>query len=129
MEMGREKVKGWCIAGACSVAIHVFIILLFVLLGNTSSAPAPQPEPATATREKTPAPPPEPPQETAAPAPTPPPSRPRTRDYTVKPGDNLTRLARNAHTTPAELARLNGVGEKEFANLKVGQIIKLPADD
>ena len=60
-----------------------------------------------------------------APAPT----GPRTQDYKVKPGDNLTRLARNAGTTPAELARLNGVDEKELAKLKVGQTIKLPAAD
>ena len=40
-----------------------------------------------------------------------------------------TRLARNAGTTPAELARLNGVDEKELAKLKVGQIIKLPVVD
>ena len=42
---------------------------------------------------------------------------------------NLTRLARNANTTPAELARLNGVDEKELAKLKVGQTIKLPVVD
>jgi LysM repeat protein len=47
----------------------------------------------------------------------------------VKLGDNLTRLARNAGTTPAELARLNGVDEKELAKLKVGQTIKLPTAD
>ena len=57
------------------------------------------------------------------------PAKPRTRSYTVKPGDNLTRLARNAGTTPAELAKLNGVDEKELAKLKVGQTIKLPVVD
>ncbi len=131
MEMDRDKVTEWCIAGACSVAIHVFIILLFVLIGKTTSDPAPQTEPATAAHKPTPAPPPEPPQETDEPASstTTTPSEPRTRTYKVKPGDNLTRLARSAGTTPAELARLNGVGEKEFANLKVGQIIKLPVAD
>ena len=51
------------------------------------------------------------------------------RTYKVKPGDNLTRLARNAGTTPAELARLSGVDEKELAKLKVGQTIKLPSAD
>ena len=67
----------------------------------------------------------------AAPAsvPSPAPAEPRTQDYKVKPGDNLTRLARNAGTTPAELARLNGVDEKELAKLKVGQTIKLPVVD
>ena len=119
--MDRDKLNGWCIAGACSVAIHVFIILLFAWSGKTSSVPAPQPEPVTAARENAPGQPsPEAPHETPAPA------GPRTQDYKVKPGDNLTRLARNAGTTPAELARLNGVDEKELAKLKVGQIIKLP---
>ena len=64
-----------------------------------------------------------------APVTVPAPTGPRTQDYKVKPGDNLTRLARNAGTTPAELARLNGVDEKELAKLKVGQTIKLPAAD
>ena len=127
--MDRDKMTGWCIAGACSVAIHVFIILLFVLLGKTSSNPASQPKSTVAARETTPTPPPETPHETDAPASTSSPSEPRLRTYKVKPGDNLSRLARNAHTTPAELARLNGVGEKELANLKVGQIIKLPVAD
>ena len=119
--MDRDKLTGWCIAGACSVAIHVFIILLFVWSGKTSSVPAPQPEPVTAATTTPPA--------TTAPLTPPPPSEPRTRTYKVKPGDNLTRLARNAGTTPAELAKLNGVDEKELAKLKVGQTIKLPAAD
>ena len=124
--MDRDKLTGWCIAGACSVAIHVFIILLFVWSGKTSSVPAPQPEPVTTAHEKAPdQPSPEAPHATAAPAPV----EPRTQDYKVKPGDNLTRLARNAGTSPAELAKLNGVDEKELAKLKVGQTIKLPVVD
>ena len=124
--MDRDKLNGWCIAGAGSVAIHVLIILLFAWSGKTPSVPAPQPEPVTTAREKAPdQPTPEAPHETAAPAP----AEPRTQDYKVKPGDNLTRLARNAGTTPAKLARLNGVDEKELAKLKVGQTIKLPAVD
>ena len=129
MEMDRDKVTEWCIAGACSVAIHVFIILLFVLLGKTSGDPAPQRESTAAARETTPTPSPETPHETDEPAPTPSPSEPRTRTYKVKKGDTLMRLARDAHTTPAELARLNGKDEKEFAKLQVGQTIKLPATD
>ena len=130
MEMDRDKVTEWCIAGACSVAIHVFIILLFVLIGKTSSDPAPQPEPATAAHKTTPAPPPEPTPETDAPtSTTTTPSEPRTRTYTVKPGDYLLRLAKKNNTTPAELARLNGKDEKELAKLKPGQVIKLPVAD
>ena len=125
-KMDRDNLSGWCIAGACSVAIHVFIILLFAWSGKTPSVPAPQPEPVTAARERTPdQPSSESPHKTAAPAS----AEPRTQDYKVKPGDNLTRLARNANTTPAELARLNGVDEKELAKLKVGQTIKLPVVD
>ena len=127
MEMDRDKATEWCIAGACSVAIHVFIILLFVLLGKVTSGPAPQPQTAAVTRETTPAPPPEPPPETDAPASTTTtPSEPRTRTYTVKPGDYLLRLAKKNNTTTAELAKLNGVDEKELAKLKPGQVIKLP---
>ena len=127
--MDRNKL-GWYMAGACSIAIHAFIILLFVLFGKTPDDPAPQPAPGEAAREKAPdQSPPGAPHESAAPAAPPAPPEPRTRNYTVKPGDNLTRLARNAGTTPAELARLNGVDEKELAKLKVGQTIKLPAAD
>ena len=98
----------------------------FAWSGKTPSVPAPQPEPVTAAREKTPdQPSSESPHKTAAPAS----AEPRTQDYKVKPGDNLTRLARNANTTPAELARLNGVDEKELAKLRVGQTIKLPVVD
>ena len=143
--MDREKLIEWSIAGACSVALHAIIITLFILLGKSPSEPAPQPAPVAAAEEKSPAPslseaPPEAAATTTPPAPmTPPattapmappaPSEPRTRTYKVKPGDNLTRLARNAGTTPAELARLNGVDEKELAKLKVGQTIKLPSAD
>ena len=137
--MDREKLIEWCIAGACSVALHAIVITLFILLGKSPSEPVPQPAPVAATEEKSPAPSPSeaPPEATATTTPpattapmTPPaPSEPRTRTYKVKPGDNLTRLARNAGTTPAELARLNGVDEKELAKLKVGQTIKLPAAD
>ena len=137
--MDREKLIEWCIAGACSVALHAIVITLFILLGKSPSEPAPQPAPVAAAEEKAPAPSPSeaPPEATATTTPpattapmTPPaPSEPRTRTYKVKPGDNLTRLARNAGTTPAELARLNGVDEKELAKLKVGQTIKLPSAD
>jgi len=134
--LDREKLIEWSIAGACSVALHAIIITLFILLGKSPSEPAPQPAPVAAAEEKSPAPslseaPPEAAATTTPPAPMAPPapSEPRTRTYKVKPGDNLTRLARNAGTTPAELARLNGVDEKELAKLKVGQTIKLPSAD
>ena len=125
--MDRDKITGWCIAGACSVAIHVFIILLFVLLGKTSSDPAPQRESAAAAREVMPAPPPETPHETDESASTPSPSKPRTRTYKVKKNDTLTQLARDAHTTLAELARLNGLDIN--ATLQIGQPIELPVAD
>lgn len=112
---------------AASVVIHVFIILLFVWSGKNSSDPTPQPTSvATETKEAAPTPPsPETPHATAEPI-AEPVELPSTQDYKVKQGDNLTRLARNAGTTTAELARLNGVDEKELAKLKIGQTIKLP---
>lgn len=51
----------------------------------------------------------------------------KTKSYRVKKGDNLTHIARDCGSTPAELAKLNGVSEKQLANLKVGQIIKIKA--
>lgn len=49
----------------------------------------------------------------------------KTKSYTVKPGDNLTHLARRCGSTPDELAKLNGVDVKKMADLKVGQTIKI----
>lgn len=54
---------------------------------------------------------------------------PKTKTYRVKKGDNLTHIARDCGSTPAELAKLNGVSEKQLANLKIGQVIKVPADE
>ena len=49
----------------------------------------------------------------------------KTKSYTVKPGDNLTHLARRCGSTPDEIAKLNGVDVKKMADLKVGQTIKI----
>lgn len=54
---------------------------------------------------------------------------PKTKSYRVKKGDNLTHIARDCGSTPAELAKLNGVSEKQLANLKVGQVIKIKASE
>lgn len=54
---------------------------------------------------------------------------PKTKNYRVKKGDNLTHIARDCGSTPAELAKLNGVSEKVLANLKVGQVIKIKATE
>ena len=129
MEMDRDKVTEWCIAGACSVAIHVIIILLFVFLGKATGDPAPQSESVAATREATPAPPPEPPPETDAPATTTTPSEPHTRNYetyTVKKGDTLSKLAKSRDSTIAELTKLNH-HIKDINNLQPGDRLKLPA--
>ena len=45
--------------------------------------------------------------------------------YIVKKGDNLTKLARKHGMTNEELAELNGKDVKRFANLKIGQKIKI----
>ncbi len=133
--MDRDKMTEWCIAGACSVAIHVFIILLFIWLGKSSSDPAPQPESATAVRETTPEPSPETPHETDEVASTTTPSEPRTRTYTVQPKDTLSGLARKCGSkTQAEIAKMSAKIAQlndldKDARLQVGQIIKLPAAD
>ena len=176
----------WLFAGGCSLAIHVVVIVIFVLMGGSGRATPADPLDAEASVVSTPTqepstdvPPPDlglgAPEEPKSPPPPPArpaaaarparnatrPSRPvnnnattvsladaeetpfsatgtpvkntasastgapKTRNYTVKPGDNLTRLARDCGSTNAELAKLNGVDEKTLANLKVGQVIKL----
>ncbi|WAC21257.1 LysM peptidoglycan-binding domain-containing protein [Luteolibacter sp. SL250] len=44
--------------------------------------------------------------------------------HTVKAGDTLARISRNAGTTPAAIARLNGI--KDPSKLRIGQKLKLP---
>ena len=50
-----------------------------------------------------------------------------TVSYTVKSGDNLSRLAKSCGATFSELAELNGTTVEKLANLRIGQVIKLPA--
>ena len=172
-----DKMLEWGIAGICSVALHVFIIVLLVWSGRPSREAAADADVATAsvmpapgTSEVVP----DTPRDVASPPPVssrdsqplgnaletrnfdrPATSRtgatrparttkpnaaatsapaagegaPKTRSYRVKAGDNLTRLARECGSTPAELAKLNGVDEKKLADLKVGQTIKLKVND
>lgn len=49
----------------------------------------------------------------------------RTETYVVKRGDTLTAIARECGSTPAELAKLNGVSLKVLSDLKFGQKIKI----
>ena len=159
MGLTESSIVRWGVAFAGSIGLHVMVILVLVATGTSSEPPPPlvpspmeqQPEPPpeapsspAETAQQRPA-------ESPAPAePAPPrpsrtgarqPSRPspapaaapsdavKTRSYTVRPGDNLTHLARNCGSTPAEIARLNGMDVKTMANLKVGQTIKLKASE
>ena len=45
--------------------------------------------------------------------------------YTVKPGDNLSKIAKLDGSSLAELAELNGKSIKELSLLMVGQKIKV----
>lgn len=49
---------------------------------------------------------------------------PETEIYTVRPGDSLTRIARNHGTTVAELADLNGIPRNK--GLDIGEKLKVP---
>ncbi len=164
-----EAMGRWLFAGACSLGLHVVVLLLLLWLGSSGAARPPDPldETATvATDSSNPVP------ETATPPPagddkvavetpsrrpgptatssrgtpsrarppaarssasdaataasTPAPSgTPRVKSYRVKRGDKLLHIARDCGSTPAELAKLNGVDEKTLADLKVGQVIKI----
>ena len=159
MRLDGNDVIRWGVAGVCSVVCHVAVIMLFMWTGSSSTPPPPlEPSPISDVGQQPetvetqpgleqPAPTGGVPSETAsAPAPTtprvssssrtPPPSTTRpapgavkTRAYTVKAGDKLIHLARDCGSTPAEIAKLNGVDEKTMANLKVGQVIKLKASE
>lgn len=159
---GNDMIR-WGIAGLCSLACHVAVIMFFVWTGSSSTPPPPlEPSPLSDVGQQE-APIDAPPADVAsgvpqdaaaaeptgvaAPTATPPrasassrtaplssaapatPGAVKTREYTVKAGDNLTHLARKCGSTPAEIAKLNGVDEKTMANLKVGQIIKLKASE
>ncbi len=153
MRFDGNDVIRWGVAGLCSVAFHVAVILIFVWSGTASTPPPPlepspladvgqQPEAGEAPRVEPPpaatqaaAPAPEGRRDASSAARTPAPQPPaasgavKTRAYKVKPGDKLIHLARDCGSTPAEIAKLNGVDEKTMANLKVGQIIKLKASE
>jgi cell envelope opacity-associated protein A len=145
MRFDGNDVIRWGVAGICSVACHVAVILVVMWTGSSSTPPPPlEPSPlADVGLQDAPLAAPSP-ANSAAPSPAnsaaevpsavsaPPLSAPastavKTRIYKVRPGDKLIHLARGCGSTPAEIAKLNGVDEKTMANLKVGQIIKLKA--
>lgn len=137
MRFDGNDVIRWGVAGICSVACHVAVILVVMWTGSSSMPPPPlEPSPlADVGLQDAPLAAPSPANSAAA-VPSavsaPPLSAPastavKTRIYKVRPGDKLIHLARGCGSTPAEIAKLNGVDEKTMANLKVGQIIKLKA--
>ena len=143
MSTREAKAVSWMIAGICSFVFHLMAVPLLLWVGGSAtpdkadqcvadakveeSAPTTTP---TVTEQDTP---PEEVDTGKADVPSPAAGRalaPRTpsskvKNYKVRSGDNLTRIAHRCGATNAELAELNGMSEKQLANLKVGQIIKI----
>ena len=133
--MGVEENKQlrWVLAIGLSVALHVLIVALMVGVGGDDSAPSPvaapsakpekvepEPQPARSQPAKPEAVKPEPPKPVK-----PEPVAPSYKTYTVKPGDNLSKIAKLDGSTLAELAELNETDVSTLARLKPGQVIKV----
>lgn len=136
--MESDRAMLWTVSVAASLGLHVLVIVLFIgfgALSGTGDTPAPAvkqpPAPADVAAEK----------ETVAahgdakPSQT---SQPPAASsdgpravpagdiyYTVKPGDNLSKIAKLDGSSLAELAELNGKSIKELSLLMVGQKIKV----
>ena len=136
--------ENWVFGAVCSIAIHAVGLGLIVGYGRSgrdASAAAEEPEsPPAPAAVAAPAPSEERPAASAAasaapsaaPEPRPAADLPRTSApsegpafYVVKPGDNLTRIARENGTTPEALAEINGKTLKQMNLLYVGQKVKL----
>lgn len=124
--------ENWVFGGICSVALHAAGLGLLIGLGgstNTPAAPSDSEDPAPAAEVSESG----GPEESAPSAPVgsaaPSPARTAGAEgpdfYVVKPGDNLTRIARDNGTTPEALAEINGKSLKQMNLLHVGQKIKL----
>ena len=148
--MESDRAMLWTVAVAASLGLHVLVIVLFIGFGALSGAgdaPAlvvkPQPaladvaaakESAAAHGDATPS----QSAETGGRASFSPTDQPTDassngpravsagdRYYTVKPGDNLSKIAKLDGSSLAELAELNGKSIKELSRLMVGQKIKV----
>ena len=136
------KAEIWTVSFVASLGLHVLVVAALIGFGSlpssTSPAPsAPSEQPPAAVAASTP--------ESQVPVPTadtgsvpsvdkdagPVPAADTgtvpvaDKYYTVKAGDNLTKIAKLDGSTLAELAELNDKSIKELARLKVGQRIKV----
>ena len=124
--------ENWVFGAICSIALHAVGLGLLIGYGGGSSSasasagaedPAPVADVADsgAPAESAPA----APVDSAAPSPARTEVAEGPEIYVVKPGDNLTRIARDNGTTPEALAEINGKSLKQMNLLHVGQKIKL----
>lgn len=128
------KAEIWTVSFVASLGLHVLVVAALIGFGSlpssTPSAPsAPSEQPPAAVAATTP--------ESQVPVPAadkdagPVPAVDTApvpvadKYYTVKAGDNLTKIAKLDGSTLAELAELNDKSIKELARLKVGQRIKV----
>ena len=126
----------WIFAIGLSLALHVLVVVLMVGIGGDDAAPSPVAFPSKPEKVEPLAPKPAfaPP---AAAAVTPPATTvvaplaqaqsetPSYKTYTVKSGDNLSKIAKLDGSTLAELAELNGTDVKTLSRLQPGQKIKV----
>ena len=135
--MGTEDNRQlrWIFAIGLSLALHVLVVVLMVGIGGDD---APSPVVAPAKPEKVEPDTPKPtftspsamtltPSATTAVTPSAPTQRevPDYKTYTVKSGDNLSKIAKLDGSTLAELAELNETDVKTLSRLQPGQKIKV----
>ena len=129
------KAEIWTVSFVASLGLHVLVVAALIGFGSlpssTSPAPsAPSEQPPAAVAPTTPesqVPVPTAPATDAVPVPAADTGTVPAADkyYTVKAGDNLTKIAKLDGSTLAELAELNDKSIKELGRLKVGQRIKV----
>lgn len=127
------KAEIWTVSFVASLGLHVLVVAALIGFGSLPSSTPPAPsapaeQPPAAVAATTP--------ESQVPVPTadtgpvpaadtgPVPVADK-KYYTVKAGDNLTKIAKLDGSTLAELAELNDKSIKELSRLKVGQRIKV----
>lgn len=129
------KAEIWTVSFVASLGLHVLVVAALIGFGSLPSSTPPAPsapseQPPAAVAATTP--------ESQVPVPTVPAADTGTvpaadtgtvpaadKYYTVKAGDNLTKIAKLDGSTLAELAELNDKSIKELGRLKVGQRIKV----
>lgn len=118
------KAEIWTVSFVASLGLHVLVVAALIGFGSLPSSTPPAPsapseQPPAAVAATTP--------ESQVPVPNADTGTVPAADkyYTVKAGDNLTKIAKLDGSTLAELAELNDKSIKELGRLKVGQRIKV----